>query len=556
MFSQGGGFMQRRWVKVAIAVFALVVVVIGLIPFLINADAFRPKVETQLSISLGRNITLGHLSFSLITGSLVADNISVADDPAFAATPFLEAKELHIGIELGQFIFHHKVRITSFTVDSPAIHLIHAQNGTWNFSSLGGAASSPAPQKQQESILPSLSVGKFNIKNGSATVSSLPAAGKPLACTDINLAMQDFSFTQSFPFQLSVKLPGDGSFQLDGTAGPVAEKDAAKTPFQAKLELKHFDPVAAGVVEQGKGISMVADFKAQLASDGTNFTSVGKIVASKLQLARGGSPALQPVNIDYTISDNLDTRAGRVSDISIHTGSVAMHVNGGYHPSGEAIVLDLRLSAPNLPIDQLEQLLPTFGVNLPTGSRLQGGTLTANLAITGPLDAMVIAGPVSIDNTQLAGFDLGSKIQGLNPFKSKTGGTEIQKLSADLKSSPQSTDFSNIDCSVPILGTATGSGTISPTEALDFNLVAKLNDSSAIGALADGATRLLGFVGNRARNAANNGIPLTITGTASNPSIRANVGAILKGQMSGASSNSSSQQKTSPTGLLKGLFGR
>ncbi len=549
--------MQRRWVKAAIAGVALVIVVVGLIPFFINADAFRPKVEEQLSSSLGRKITLGHLSFSLITGSLDAEKISVADDPAFAATPFLEAKRLQIGIKLGKFLFHHQVRITSFTVDSPAIHLIHAQNGTWNFSSLGGAAASPAPQNQQESILPAVSVGEIKIKNGSATVSSSPAADKPLECTDINLAIQEFSFTKSFPFQLSLKLPGDGAFVLSGTAGPVAQNDASQTPFQAKLELKHFDPVAVGVVEPNAGISMIADFDAQLASDGTNLTSTGTIVASKLQLARGGSPTPQPVRVAYTVSDNLHERAGRVSDISMQTGSVAAHVNGSFQSIAQAIVLDLRLSAPNLPIAQLEQLLPAVGVNLPRGCRRQGGTLTADLASTGPVNAVVIAGPVSRDNPQLAGFDLGSRIQGINPFKSKSGGTEIQKLSTDLRSSPQATQFSNIYCSVPAIGTATGSGSISPSNALDFNLVAKFSDSSVVGTLAnEGLNVLGGLLGNRSNTAANNGIPLTITGTASDPSIHADIGAMLRGQAGGASGNSSGQQKTSPTGLLKGLFGR
>ncbi len=547
--------MQRRWVKAVLAVVALVIVVVGVIPFFINADAFRPKVEEQLTSSLGRKVALGHLSFSLLTGSLIAEKISVADDPAFAATPFLEAKRLHIGIELGEFLFHRQVRITDFTVDSPAIQLIHTQNGAWNFSSLGSAAAKPAPQ--QESVLPALTVGEVKIKNGSATVSSAPAAGKPLVCTEINLSVQQFSFTKPFPFQLSLKLPGDGSFQLSGTAGPVAQPDASETPFQATLQLKHFDPVAVGAVEPGQGISMAADFDARLASDGTNLTSTGKIAASRLQLARGGSPAPQPVKIDYTISDNLQARTGRVSDITMQAGSVAAHVNGSYRVSGPAVVLDLRLSAPNLPIDQLEQLLPAFGVNLPSGSKLHGGALSANLAITGPVSATEITGPVEIDNTELAGFDLGSRIQGINPFKSKSGGTEIQKLSTDLRSSPQSTQFSNIYCSVPAIGTATGSGSISPANALDFNLVAKFSDSSVVGTLANQGLNVLGgLLGNRSNTAANNGIPLTITGTASDPSIRANVGAMLKGQAGGASGNSSGQQKTSPTGLLKGLFSR
>ncbi len=94
--------MKKRWIRVVLAAAVLVIVVLGLIPFFVNADTFRPKIQDELSSGLGRKVTLGHIGLSLFTGSLVAENISIADDPAFASTPFLEAKELRIGVELGR----------------------------------------------------------------------------------------------------------------------------------------------------------------------------------------------------------------------------------------------------------------------------------------------------------------------------------------------------------------------------------------------------------------------------------------------------------------------
>jgi len=519
--------MQKRWVKIVVAVAALFIVVVVLVPFLVNADTFRPMLQNQLSSALGRRVTLSHLSFSLLSGSLVAKNISIADDPAFSTSPFLQAKSLHIGVEVGPFLFHRQVRITHFTVDSPAIQLMHAQNGKWNFSSIGGAA--PSQPSRQPGAIPNFTVAELTIRNGSATVSSLPATGKPFVYSKVDLTVRQFSFAKSFPFELSASLPGQGTLQLSGAAGPLAKKDAADTPFRATLQLKHLDPVAAGIIDPGKGISMVADIDAQLESDGNSLKSTGKIQAANLQLARTGSPAPQPVNIDYTISDNLDARTGQVSDLAIHTGSVAVHVTGGFRLTPQAVVLDLRLAAPNLPIDELVALLPAFGVRLPSGSSLHGGTLTANLAITGPATATTIAGPVEIDNTRLAGFDLGSKIQGLNPLGGTGGGTAIQTLRTNVNSSPQSTQFTNIYASVPAIGTASGSGSVSPSADLNFNLVAKLNTSSGVGAVVSQAANSFGgLFGSVLHSTVNNGIPLIITGTASNPTIRANVGAMLR----------------------------
>ena len=545
--------MKKRWVKAVIAVAVLFIVVFGLIPFFVNADTFRPKIEEELSNSLGRNVTLGHLSFSLITGSLVAENISIADDPAFSSAPFLGAKELRIGIKLWPLIFHHSVQITNFTVNSPSMQLIHAANGTWNFSSLGNSASQT--QSQQAGTPISLTVNELKIVNGSAALSSLPAAGKPFTCSEVNLTIKNLSFTQSFPVELSLKVAGGGSLSLKGTAGPVAQNDTSLTPFQATLNLKHFDPVAAGAVQASDGISMLADLSAQVTSSGGNLTTTGKIAATQLKLARNGSPAPNPVDIDFNLSDNLSSRTGKVNDIAVHTGAVAAHIAGDFRHDSDEAVLNLHLSAPNLPVDQLEQLLPAAGVTLPSGSKLVGGTLTANLAITGPVNALTIAGPVEIDNTQLTGFDLGSKIQGMNPIGGTSNGTEIQKLSADVNNSPQGTSFTNIDAEVPKIGTATGQGTVSPSNELNFQLNAKITALSAVGGMmGNSMSTVSGLFGMNSKSSSGSnsgGIPLTVTGTASNPSIHVQVGQILKNAASGISSTNQSPVKS-----LKGLFGR
>ena len=61
-------------------------------------------------------------------------------------------------------------------------------------SSLGSGSSQP--QSRQAGAPPSLTVDELKIVNGSATLSSVPAAGKPFACSDVNLTVQHLSFTQ------------------------------------------------------------------------------------------------------------------------------------------------------------------------------------------------------------------------------------------------------------------------------------------------------------------------------------------------------------------------
>jgi AsmA protein len=538
--------MHKRWVKVVLGVVAAFILLLIIVPLFVNADTFRPKVQDELSSLLGRRVTINHLSFSLFSGSLVADSVAIADDPAFSTAPFLTASKLNIGVEVAPLLFSRQVHITRFTIDSPAIQLIQNHAGKWNFSSIGSSAAKPSSEQKPASI-PDLTVNQLKISNGSVTVSSVPQTGKPFVYSGVDIGVKQFSFAKSFPFDLSANLPAGGTLKLSGNAGPLSEKDAADTPFQAGLQIKHLDPVAAGLIDAGKGISMINDIDAKISSDGRTASSSGNIRAAKLQLARTGSPAAQPVNIDYQISDDLDARTGRVSDIAIHTGSVAAHVTGTYRFTPQAVALDLRLAAPNLSIDQVEQLLPVVGIKLPSGSSLHGGTLSANLAITGPATETTISGPVDIENTSLAGFDLGSKIGGLNPIGGTGGGTQIQSLKANLNSSPQVTQINDISGNVPAIGSATGSGTVSPSGALNFNLVAKLNSNNLVGAAVNTAVNsaasevnnavggLVGGIfgkkqqaGKPATAAADRGIPITITGTAEHPSIHANIGAMLK----------------------------
>ena len=509
---------QHPLASILVAAVLLLLLVVVLVPLFVNANAFRPTLETQASAALGRKVTLGNLSFSVFSGSLVADNISIADDPAFSSIPFLQARSLRIGVEVAPLLFHREVLVTSFVADSPSIKLVHNAHGVWNFSNIGSTAGSRTQNTQQETALPNFTVGQMKVVNGTAVVSDVPSTGPPFTYSKLNLSVQQFSFARAFPIVLSAALPGGGLLDVKGNTGPVNEKDAAETPLGANINVKHFDPVAAGVLQKSQGISMLADIAAQVTSDGQTLTSNGTVHATQLQLVAGGSPAPSPVDLTYTLNHNLESRGGQINDLGIRTGGVTVHVNGTYVMKRPQTTLALHLAEPNLPVDQVEALLPSFGVRLPSGARLQGGTLTANLSINGPATAPIIAGPIQVDNTRLAGFDLSSKIGGLKPVSGSQGGTQIQTLRANVNLSPRGTRIEDLYAAVPLLGTATGAGTIAPGGGLNFQAMAKLNTTSEAAAQALGS---LNASGGLLGQAATDGIPIHITGTTSNPVIQA-----------------------------------
>lgn len=569
--------LHRKWVKVACAIVVLFVLVIVIVPFFVNADTFRPTIEQKISAAIGRPVTLGHLSFSLLSGSLVAENVSIADDPSFSTAPFFQAKSMHIGVSTAALIFTRQLHISSFTADAPQIQLIQKQDGTWNYASLGNsenaaqssqassAATSPAPANSSpatsspasstSSSASNLSIGEFKIKNGSVEVSSLPATRKPFVYDHVNVKVKDLSFTTPMPFELTADLPASGTVKLNGTAGPVGQPNAMNTPLQATIEIKHFDPVASGVVAPSDGISALADLNAQINSDGKTMTTTGKLTATNLKLSPHGSPAPQPVEADLSVNGNVAARGGQVNDLAIHTGNVAAHINGTYQMTGDSVTLNLHLSAPGLPVDDLEHLLPAVGVRLPSGSSLHGGTLTAKLDITGTPATLRVAGPVEIDSTHLTGFALASKIEGLTRSAGSSAGnaTDIRKFSADVANTPQSTQFTRIDCEVPSLGTATGNGAVAASGALDFQLNARL--SGGVGGVVNTAmSSMSGIAGNFMHTASSNGVPVSITGTTSSPSIKLNMGSMLKQQASGTGKSSGATTKSGILGAAQGLL--
>src|ERR1700722_2886610 len=152
--------------KIAAVIVVVVLLAIAAIPLFVNVNTFRPALEGQLTTALGRQVKLGELSLSLFSGSVVAKDLSIADDAKFSSAPFVTASELRIGVEMRPLIFDHKIIVRSLEVDAPQIHLVHvAEGNVWNFSTVGQTAASRTAEPGKESVFPDLTVGAFILKD-------------------------------------------------------------------------------------------------------------------------------------------------------------------------------------------------------------------------------------------------------------------------------------------------------------------------------------------------------------------------------------------------------
>jgi AsmA protein len=522
--------IKRSWIAIAVVVGGVLIGFL-IVQHLLDADTYRSRIEAAMSDSLGRPVQLGRLSFSLLTGSLVAETPFISDDPAFSTQPFMTASDVHVGVQTLPLIFHRELHITGFTIDQPKITLLRAANGRWNYSSLGGQGKRKAPTAETNSIFPNLSVGKIEIKSGTVTVGSVPQQGAPHVYSDLNVTAQNFSFTAAFPFTVSGSLPEGGTLSVNGNGGPVNAQDASLTPINAQISLKHADLVASGLVEPEQGISGVADIDVKLVSNGQIANASGKLHVMQLKLAKNGSPSSQPVDLQFALDQNLQALSGKIDSATLQVGKATLTINGTYQTSGNTTTLQIQANGQNMPIDELVAFLPSLGVQLPSGARLQGGTLTTTLNVSGPTKAPTLSGPIRIANTQLAGFDLGQKLGAIQALTgAKTGSTTtIQALSTNLQYGPSGTRTDNLNAVVAGLGSASGSGSISPDGALNYQLLVKLNAGGVGGIATQAMSMLPGVFGAAVSQSTKNGIPVTIGGTTSNPTFVPNLGRMAGG---------------------------
>ncbi len=120
--------MKRTFKIVGIVVAVLIVILIAL-PFFIDVNSFRPKLEATASEAVGRQVKVGNLSLSILSGSVSADNISIAEDPAFGNTPFVTAKSLKVGVELMPLHYVQRTACNRHHAGAAADHA--AEDGRW-----------------------------------------------------------------------------------------------------------------------------------------------------------------------------------------------------------------------------------------------------------------------------------------------------------------------------------------------------------------------------------------------------------------------------------------
>lgn len=527
----------RKLLVILGTVVALLVITALALPFFVDADRFRPMAETQARAALGRDVKIGKLELSLWSGGVKAHDVTIADDPAFSRSAFVHARGLNIGVEMWPLIVRKAVHVTSLAVVEPEIVLIKSAGGKWNFDSLGAHPPASAGGGGASPV----SVRDLKIEDGRIVVQR---GAKKSVYEKVNARMQDFSATTAFPFSLTAETPGGGSVKVEGKAGPLSAGDMTATPVSVTAQVKGLDLAATGFVAPETGIAGKLDYQGKIDSDGKVIRSEGQATASGLKLVKGGAPARAPVVVDYASHLNVAEKRGEITRGDIATGANHATLSGTFDTKGDTVNVNARLKGDNLPINAVAGLLPAFGVVLPQGSQLQGGTVSTDMLLQGPVDKLVITGPIKVANTKVSGFNLKSRASGISALAGipSTSDLLVQALNSRLRVAPEGIRAEGIQLVVPQIGSVAGEGTIGANSALNFRMRARLAGG---GGLVGGLSALSTLGQSKGE------IPFLIQGTTANPIFVPDVAGALT-----STAKAPVQTVQGVGGVLGGLFGK
>jgi AsmA protein len=487
-----------KWI---IIIVVAVILLLLILPFLIPVNSFRPTIEQKASQALGRQVQLGNLSLSILGGSLGVDNLSISDDPKFSSNPFITAKEVKVGVELMPLIFSKQVNVTEITVVHPQVVLLKDPSGKWNFSSIGQSANSTPASSQSSSSGQAVSVAKLSV-----------------------------------------------TMKIDGKVGPEDTKDAAQTPQDVKLTINGLNLASTGFLDPSLGLAGLVDMDSALVSKDGKMSTKGSLTLSKAVLVQGGKPATVPAVINFDTIYNLSESSGVLNPSTITIGNAKSNLSGTYKSVGDEFVVDMKVNGQNLPATDLQSFLPALAINIPQGSQLSAGTMSADLHITGPTDKLVTDGTLGLFNGKLSNFDLGQKMSGVASLAGiKTGkDLDIQKFTTNLHMAPTGLKADQIDLVVPSLGTVVGGGTVDSKNEMNFNLVASVT-AGIMGSASGGLSSIIGGGGSACKDGGMK-VPLQVKGTTANPQFVPDVG--------GATASMLKSQLTCSGGALGGLAGK
>lgn len=233
--------------RILLAILLLAVIALAALIQTFNriAGENRDLVRQELQKVLGKELNFDGLEVVLLgRPGFSVKNIRMADDPRFAATPLVQAKELLLGVRLWELLWG-RIVIDALVFKDPEIQIITDESGLLNLATL-------AERKKELRLLPQLrpaapergsnpvsfAIHALRIQNGRVEYldRSIPIPAE-LQVRNINLEVRGFDPTQVTRIRVDAALTEglNQDVRIDAELAPQADKLWSQRPINLSL---------------------------------------------------------------------------------------------------------------------------------------------------------------------------------------------------------------------------------------------------------------------------------------------------------------------------------
>jgi uncharacterized protein involved in outer membrane biogenesis len=394
---------HRKWffLWILIPIVAVGAFILLSINYLINPALYRNVLQKSLTMTIGREVSIGRARINLWGGAGIAfEDFRVKDRSQ--AFDLLQCKRLILKAKIFPFL-KREVKWKRIVLDQPAIHVIKDKNGRLNI--LDGPLTPEGVKASQQKVVQTLSTllgASLTIREGEIFFSDESLSDSPLV-TEIrrfNLQFSNASDRNLFLFRLNGKIihsQKEGHFSIVGSLENIFENlDLSSGKVNAKVEARgmeifHFWPYLKTLLPM-KTISGTFDLSARYRGDFRGaFKTSAKIKFKEVTFdyPQVFSYLLKPKWINIDFDADFDLKNLKVPRLFIEMPEIWVKANGKIYGIGSK-EMGLEAEARSSPFDLSE------------GRRfIPYRIITAN--VSGPLYRAEGSGPVQIISVKLAG---------------------------------------------------------------------------------------------------------------------------------------------------------
>jgi AsmA protein len=379
-----------KFILILIAIVIVLVVVAGItVTTLINPNDFKDKISTKVHDYTGRQLTFNgdiHWSFFPWLGVQI-NQVQLSNAPDFGSQPFAQVKQVDVKVQLIP-LFSREIAVDKILVDGLELHLMKNANGVTNWQDLNkkqtqAAASTTTSVTAAHPI--AWVVAGVDVKDGHVTWQD-KQKGQSYDISNIQLKSNMVKLGQAFPIELQFVLR--------------SEQPKINTDVQ---------------ISSTVNVSSAQQFNVQ-----------GTIHSNSLQLGK------------FTVTDISAPFVATQDLIKLDPFGAKLYQG----TCKGTVAVDLRPQTPQITTDvelanvQMEPLLQ----DLATMKRLQlAGAANARVHLTAAGSAikqMTANGQIEIDNGIIKGIDV--------PYLIKTGKALLQRQAPEQHAGPNQTDFGKL----------------------------------------------------------------------------------------------------------------